>query len=156
MGRKVQPQTQSSKCHLCIYPTCFSKSNIILFRNCDIACCETQTGDMGTPPPWQGLIKPLTLFLLSLQGRKQPVTYCLKRVGDIDVGLVPSSLRIRGRGRKKPVTYSDLPSLTTLLWVSRLKDLSHALTSWQLISHAFSKSQTFGAVAFALKLDINR
>ena len=49
MGRKVQPQTQSSKCHLCIYPTCFSKSNIILFRNCDIACCEIQTGDMGTP-----------------------------------------------------------------------------------------------------------
>ena len=43
---------------------------------------------------------------------------------------------------------------------SRLHDLSHALTSWQMITHAFSKSQNlkkiFGAVGFVSKLDINR
>ena len=33
-------------------------------------------------------------------------------------------------------------SLTTLPWVSPFHNLLHALTSWQLISHAFSRSQT--------------
>ena len=33
-------------------------------------------------------------------------------------------------------------SLTTLPWVSPFHNLSHALTSWQLISHTFSQSQT--------------
>ena len=33
-------------------------------------------------------------------------------------------------------------SLTTLPWVSPFHNLSHALTSWQLISHAFSQSRT--------------
>ena len=33
-------------------------------------------------------------------------------------------------------------SLTTLPWVSPFHNLLHALTSWQLISHAFSQSQT--------------
>ena len=33
-------------------------------------------------------------------------------------------------------------SLTTLPWVSPFYNLLHALTSWQLISHAFSQSQT--------------
>ena len=33
-------------------------------------------------------------------------------------------------------------SLTTLPWVSPFHNLSHALTSWHLISHAFSQSQT--------------
>ena len=47
--------------------------------------------------------------------------------------------------------FADLPSLTTLSWVSRFHDLYHALTNWQLISHAFPKSQTpkkFVRVAF--------
>ena len=39
-------------------------------------------------------------------------------------------------------TFLDMPSLTTLSWVSRFHDLSYALTSCQLIFHAFSKSQT--------------
>ena len=110
-----------------------------------------------------GNIKPLTLFLYPWRDvNKRDILFkksTTKRVGDIDVGLVPSSLRIRVRGRKKPVTYSDFPSLTTFLWVSLLKDLSHALTSWQQISHAFSKSQTakpLRALGFAFKLDINR
>ena len=54
---------------------------------------------------------------------------------------------------------SDLPSLMTLSRVSRLNDPSHGLTSWQLISHALSNSQTpknFGFVGFVPKLDINR
>ena len=43
--------------------------------------------------------------------------------------------------------------------VSRFQDLFHSLTSWQLISHAFSKIQTpkySGAVGFVSKLDIYR
>ena len=76
-----------------------------------------------------GNIKPLTLFLYPWRDvNKRDILFkksTTKRVGDIDVGLVPSSLRIRGRGRKKPVhDILDLPSLTTLLWVSRLKDVS--------------------------------
>ena len=54
-----------------------------------------------------------------------------------------SSLNIFGSKRNTPRQIStDLPSLTNLSWVSRFQDLSHALTSWQLISHAFSKRQT--------------
>ena len=56
---------------------------------------------------------------------------------------------------------AGLPSLTTLSWVSRFHDQPNALTSWQLISHAFLKSQTpksleFCSRGFVSKLDINR
>ena len=43
---------------------------------------------------------------------------------------------------KRKEVKANLPSLTTLSSVSRFQDLSNALMSWQLISHAFSKSQT--------------
>ena len=49
------------------------------------------------------------------------------------------------------------PNLTTL---AKSNDFTtHAVTSWQLISHAFSKSQTpkkYGAVRSVPKLDISR
>ena len=60
---------------------------------------------------------------------------------------------------KRKEVNSDLPSLTTLSRVSRFQDQFHSLTSQQLISYAFLKSQTpqnFGAVGFVSKLDINR
>ena len=53
--------------------------------------------------------------------------------------------------------WSDSPSPTTLSWVWRFHNLFHALTSLELISHTFSKSQTpkrFGVVGFVSKSDI--
>ena len=55
-----------------------------------------------------------------------------------------------------PHADADLPSLMTLSWVSWFHNLSHTLTSWQLIRHTFLKSQTpqnFGSVGFISKLD---
>ena len=40
------------------------------------------------------------------------------------------------------IAISDLPSLTTLSWVSQFHNQSHTLTSWQLISYTFLKIQT--------------
>ena len=57
------------------------------------------------------------------------------------------------------MTGPDLPSLKTLSRVSQFHDLSHTLTSWELISHPFSENLTpknFGVVGFVSKLDIKR
>ena len=41
-----------------------------MLRNCDIASCEIQTGDMGTPPP------PLTAFIsLAANTEKNSIQY---------------------------------------------------------------------------------
>ena len=56
------------------------------------------------------------------------------------------------------MTGPDLPS-PSLSRVSQFHDLSHTVTSWELISHPFSENLTpenFGVVGFVSKLDIKR